>query len=556
MTSRVRSFPYLNLHDEEFEELTFLVARLEEPGLVRPKAPDLGLDGVLLGEGDAPAPRGFQSKHFTTGSPSWPQCRKSLDDAVANYDVKYVTFTFPRDLTGKQMIKFKEELAQRHTGVKVDWWGASQLTGRMLASEAGERIARHMFGVDDFERVSRLIRAGQDLDTTGQAISVLGATSNLFSDDPYFDYSISTRPSSAPGTPPPAGTVIRLEVSDDHGVHIIDAHATPAALAADRLPKATMHLVGDEAIRRFQEFMRVGGRLELSDVRIDWEQQPKHITEFLGTEADAGTAILQSERMLPPRPMRIEFETTTGGASVDFDMQPTAPPTGWDFALVGQRGGTAVEMTLRQRGEAGELNMKWSWRMNASHSAEEHLVGLNMLKAAAGQGKVRVIDPQHDVILSVGASPEQPPFDDTMEILKQVLEDIVVLETWLGIKIDVPEEINGADANAVRRVAPLISGVERTWNDMKFTLERDPGEGAFSEPGAVQVRRSLALDLFGRRYQLGDEATYVAGAKLASTERVPGGRSFVLTPATPDAKMLTRLERRASAGRIGHTPAL
>ena len=550
----VRNFRYLDLHDEDFEELTFLLARLEEPDLVRPKAPDLGLDAVVLGEGDAPAPRGFQSKHFVTGSPSWPKCRKSLDDAVANYDVKHVTFAFPRDLTGKQIKKFQEELADSYPGVKTDFWGASQLTARLLTSEEGERIARHIFGVDEYERMARLIRAGQDLDTTGQAISVLGAAGNLFSDDPYFDYRIGTRPVSAPGTPPAAGAVMRLEVADEHGVHSIDAHARPAALAADRLPKGTMHLAGEEAIRRFQEFMRVGGEFALEDVRMEWEQQPKHIAEFLGSEVDEGSVVLRSERVLPPQPMRILFQTTTGDVSVDFDMQPTAPPAGWDFALVGQRGGTTMQMTVRRRGEGGEMDVNWSWRMGASHSADEHLVGLKILEAATGDGDVRIIEPQSGEILAVAASPEKP-IDETMKVLTRVLEDIVALESWLGVRIDVPEEITGADANAVRWAVELIKGVEGAWSDMNFTLDRDPGEDAFSEAGIMQVRRSVWLDLFGRRYELGEEATYVTGAKVVSTEQVPDGRKFVLQPATPDAKMLTRLERGGPADAVDERPA-
>lgn len=547
----VRHFPYLDLHDEAFEELTFLLARLEEPDLVRPKAPDLGLDGVVLGKGDAPAPRGFQSKHFTTGSPSWLQCRKSLNDAIANYNVKHVTFTFPRDLTGKQIKKFNQELADRYPEVKVDFWGASELTARLLTSDESERIARHVFGVDEYERMSRLIRAGQDLDTAGQAISVLGATGNLFSDDPYFDYRIGTRPASVPDSPPAASVVMRLEVGDEHGVHSIDAHARPAALAADRLPKGTMHLAGEEAIRRFQEFLRVGGELELEHVRMEWEQQPKHIAKLLGSEVDEASVVLRSEPVLQPRPIRIQFQTTTGEVSLDFDTQPTAPPPGWDFALVGQRGGTTMQMTLRRR---GEMNVHWSWQMGASHSADEHLVGLKILEAAAGEGDVRIIDLQSGKTLAVAASPEKP-LDETIEILKRVLEDIVALESWLGVKIDVPEEITGPDANAVRWAVELIKGVESTWNDINFILARDPGEEPFSEAGIVQVRRSLLLDLFGQQYELGEEATYVTGAKLVSTEQVPDGHKFVLQPATPDAKMLTRLERAGPADAVDQRPA-
>lgn len=191
-----------------------------------------------------------------------------------------------------------------------------------VAGLAGGRADRPAFLRDsEFERLSRLVRAGRDLDTTGQAISVLGATNNLFSDDPHFDYSVATRSASVPGSPPIA------------------------------CPGARVHLVGEDAIRRFQEFMRVGGELELEDVRMEWEQQPKHVAEFLGTEADEGTLLLRAEPVLPPRSMRIQFATTTGDVGVDFDMAPTAPSTGWDVALVGQRGGTEMRMFLRRRGE-------------------------------------------------------------------------------------------------------------------------------------------------------------------------------------------------------------
>ncbi len=90
---------------------------------------------------------------------------------------------------------------------------------------------------------------------------------------------------------------------------------------------------------------------------------------------------------------------------------------------------------------------------------------------------------------------------------------------------------------------------------MNFTLARDPGEDAFSEAGIMQARRSLWLDLFGRRYELGEEVTYVTGAKVVSTEQVPDGRKFVLQPATPDAKMLTRLERGGPADAVDQRPA-
>jgi hypothetical protein len=542
VAKRVRSFNYLDLHDEEFEELTFLLGHLEEPDLIKPANPDLGLDGVVLGKDGRPAPRGLQAKHFTRAI-SWPQCRKSLDDAVANYRVEHVTFTFPFDLTGKQIPKFREELADRHPGITVDFWGASQLTAKLLGSNTGERIARHIFGDDEYERMSRLIRAGRDLDTGGQAVSVLGATSDLMRGDPYFDYSAGTRPASVPSQPPAEGVVMRVEVSDEHGVHHIDAYATPAAIAADRLPKGTMQIAGKDSISRFQEFLRTGGKLELEGVSFTWENRPKYLEELLGRDVEKRNIVLES---LPVRRIRVEFDTTTGQLPIDFEMRPTPPPRGWEFALVGERGGTTMQMVLRRRGKGGEMNLNWKWRMEGARSAAEHLEGLKVLEAARGKGQVRIIDPDSGKVLSSAPSPEQP-VDERLNVLAEVLENIATLEQWLGEAIEVPEEISGNDAAAVHHAVKLIEGIESSWTDMKFTLDDEPGTlKRLSEGGVLQVRRELSLDLFGRRYDLGEEADYVSDFKLTSSTAVKGCREFVLRPATAESKMLSRLERPKS----------
>lgn len=347
MAQRRRSFNFLDLHDETFEELTFLLGHLDEPELVRPADPDQGLDGVVLGARGAPAPRGFQAKHFTRGI-SWPQCRKSLDDAVANYDVRHVTFTFPRDLTGPQIKKFEIELQSRRPSVCIDFWGASQLTARLLTPD-GSVIARHIFGDDEFERLSRLILAGQELDTTGQAIAAMGAIGDRFSDDPYFEYSVGTRPASGSGDRPAAGTVVRVELFDEHGVHHIDALATPAAIAADRLPKGAMHVAGEDAIKRFQEFLRVGGEVDLPVVGFTWEQAPKYLDGLLG-DTEEGRVRLTAPRR-EPRPLRIELDTTAAQYTFDVDMQATVPRSDWDYATQGSCGGAELDLQLRVAGE-------------------------------------------------------------------------------------------------------------------------------------------------------------------------------------------------------------
>lgn len=286
----------------------------------------------------------------------------------------------------------------------------------------------------------------------------------------------------------------------------------------------------------------MGGELELQEVRMTWERSPKYLEGFLAADTEKGTAVLQAPRLMLPRPMRIEVDTTAGLASIDVDMQATAPPEGWDHALVGKCGGTTIRITLRHHGDHGEMNMDWAWRMAASRSAETHLIGVRLLEAAAGRGELRVIEPVSGEVLAKGPSP-QTTFDQTMVILKQLFEDVLVLEAWTGERVELPQEISGVDAEAVRRVARLIEGVKETWTSMDFTLDDDPGEDVLTSGALLQARRTLAVELFGNRYELGEEATYVADFKIVSSKAVNGGRAYVLKPATASAKTRTQLER-------------
>lgn len=57
-------------------------------------------------------------------------------------------------------------------------------------------------------------------------------------------------------------------MEDGEAVNYIDALATPAAVAADRLPRAHMRISDEAKATEFQEFLHKGGRLALSDVEV------------------------------------------------------------------------------------------------------------------------------------------------------------------------------------------------------------------------------------------------------------------------------------------------
>ena len=132
------------LTDEEWEELTFLLANREDERVARLRAPDGGLDTLLPSEDRAgKADRGWQAKHYP-GDIHWHKCVKSLDRAVALWEVNHVTFSFPRDLNQAEHITFHEKLSGRHDGVTVDYWAAAKVSAKWIRPRRGAspRLAR------------------------------------------------------------------------------------------------------------------------------------------------------------------------------------------------------------------------------------------------------------------------------------------------------------------------------------------------------------------------------------------------------------------------------
>jgi len=153
----VRDYPLVDLPAEDFATLCHRLVLIEHPDAVGPAATGDGGADTVLADGVGGWSRAWQHKRFR-GSPHWVQCEKSLDDAVANYGVRHVTFCFPRDLGHAALTTFAERLSKRHPGVTVDHWSASKLRALLEGSEQGRRVARSFFNNVDSE-VERLSRA-------------------------------------------------------------------------------------------------------------------------------------------------------------------------------------------------------------------------------------------------------------------------------------------------------------------------------------------------------------------------------------------------------------
>jgi hypothetical protein len=204
-------FAFERLDDEEWEEITFLLAHREDDRVVRLRASDGGLDTVLpseqrRGKGE----RGWQAKHYGRDI-HWHKCQQSLDRAVRVWAVRHVTFVFPRDLNQDEHQTFHNKLGGRHAGVTVDYWGAGAVSSRLLADDRGERIARRFFGVaDPIGLIERAQRAGGELSRGQHVLDRESAVHEfLQSADPHFSWAIQMLTRGEPVLPPRPGAIQR-----------------------------------------------------------------------------------------------------------------------------------------------------------------------------------------------------------------------------------------------------------------------------------------------------------------------------------------------------------
>ncbi len=426
--------------------------------------------------------------------------------------------------------------------VEVDFWGASQLTSKLIGSDDGRRIARHIFGDEDTERLERLIRAHQNVDDGAQALEAFGAGADLLDNDPYFVYAVGARPGDLPAPPPTQGSVIRMEVIDEHGARHVDAVARPGT-NKDQLPQGRLVLEGEEAIERWQRFQSVGGEIAFEDVGFQFDKLPKHLAPLWEGMERGKVVVRASER--PRRSILVEVEGENGNFSAEVQLGPAAPKKGWEHAVAGSVGTAEMTINSRRRGDGGEAKIDWSWGSGRGSNGEQ-LRSLQFLRAVSGEGSVSLMDPESRDIFLKGSTPDIA-FDEDMAALTTVYEDVVALEDWLTITIEVPDEISASDANALRQIGGLIEGIEGPWQGASFVLG-PAGPKQIQDEGVLQVRQEMGALVFGREYQFGERVTYVNAYRLESTRtHSDGSTEFFLVPRDSSSKMLQRLERKLSS---------
>lgn len=509
------------LHDEDFEELVYLVILLNDPEAVRVRAPDFGADAALPNDAGGYA-RCWQAKRFT-GSIAWGQCEESLDRAVEHYPgITHYTFCFARDLTGKQEKLFEAHLRARHKGVKVEWWGASRLTKFLLDSKQGQRIQGRFLGDSraDAAAVMAALRAGGALETGADAAERLRAIGDFFeSSDPYFAYVATTRPISITAGQTP-GAVMSVEItSGEQNVRIDAVPRNQGAL--DRLPRGRLLFpdtpAGQAEIEKFERALIVGGEATLQGAAMEFEMLPAAFEELAPAAGEPLEITITAEPRRPaPWDARIHVITDRGDAEIDLDLRPVDPPQGWDGSLVGESGGLTLTLLFRIKDGRGQVGTHWNFRAHPDGLAAQARA-LAVFDAVHGDGTISIRDRDGGAREIVDVLKAQPT-NERLASGKSLIDALVLIEEWSGTPISLPDEIDAPELQAIAEVAHIIRTGRSRMDFKQVQVHASPAERDEYGKAPIQLGMAMefAVDLFGVEHRLG----FLSGTMQGKVERV------------------------------------
>lgn len=552
-----RRLDFTVLSDDDFELLCYLVVLLDFPGAVRLRAPDLGADSALPEEPTRTYARCWQAKRFT-GHIHWGQCRDSLDEANSAYEMPHYTFCFARDLTGGQERAFRQRLVGRHASVTVDYWGASRLTGALLGSPQGERVANHFYGspTQNTQALMQALRAGGSLETGTDAAARLRAVADWFAaHDPFFSYPASVRETHLPAPGMTPGAVIAIEEIGPDVTQRIEAVPRNDVAVDEYGPAGTLLFEASERGQRaheaFQRAFETHEQVTISEgVALRFDRLPPLMQSHASKPLeDVEITIGPTEPSAPRRwPARIVASSGTGVGEIDIDLEPVHSLPDWDGALQGSRGGLTATLLFRRTATAGQATFSSNFSYDSTLPVLDQLAATSTIVALQGGGRLEIHarDGSRPEPMTFDAEPrELPPF---FLVLHHLLGDLRLLEEWVGTTLKLPESVSREEMRAVAEVAYIIRNGKSSMNFDQVTLELDAERyEPFKEgvPGPLRFGLPLAIELFGTVMPLG----HLVGElppneiKVAAVTLVPGTDppvwSVRLEPASEPARKPT-----------------
>lgn len=535
------------LTDDEWEELTYLVAWTDDRRVERLKAPDGGLDTVLPDPSDSEtAERGWQAKRYP-GPINWGKCEESLDRAVELWKVKRVTFTFPRDLTRGQRTTFSRRLENRHQGVSVDYLGGSWIRARLAADEAGERIAQRFYGHQDpIAVMERAMTAGGKLSKGSDAVDREFAVSEFEQGaDPHFQWVIVKGREGDPEPPRAEGAAMRLQFRKGdlrmwadavpRGSSSTEHYGPKVRVVADDSPE------GKEAARLLAELAEGGGRLQLREgVKVALERLPRPFGEVLD-EPLQGEMTLKLVPIAEPWFARLEVASEDRVDSIDLDLVPQDPDPEWDNEWKGGRGGLELRISTRWSVNDARGESKLGLRFGPTNSPTgDRTAALRTMVALHGAGIMRLVD-RTGVRLALESHIEERPIQREMVELADLTNSLWEIEQFCGRPMpSMPDEIQLRDIDRLRQIADLVraGGEGGMLRESTMVGSSKTVEGIKRSGSDIEIREQVYADIFGEQIHVGERITRLPRMTIKQAVRTSGGANdewrIELQPANSD----------------------
>jgi hypothetical protein len=514
--------------------LVYLLSRTRDEKVAKLRAPDGGLDTVRPADEDPLiAEWGIQAKLYREHI-KWAGCRESLDRAVNVWQARYVTFAFPRDLTVNQHKLFHKHLGSRHPSVRLDWWGATELTALLLENPAGRGIAKRFFHTEDPSEIAeRAIRAGKPLSSAADLLDHESLTGSfLQSADPHVTWVETKRSRSQTPLPRTENALLRLEIADEEQEVVFDA--VPRSLAdAGRRPEPTVGFDDSPEGRRARELLRAvetqGGRAELGNVSFRIDHIPAPFDELFKEGAE-GDLVVRSVRTAAPWAAALAVETDTGEGELELDLVAAEPEHEWDAKLVGERHGLRIEIRFVWSHTTGQGSLRLVWHFSrASGSNVQRTQVLAVVVALHGEGRFKIED----------RDGQRPPLEERtaphalpreLVLLHHAYRDLAYVEEFAGASFGPPpDQFTSEEAKQLAWLADALrnGGYDASLSSWKVACGAE-GLAQLRSQGASDVATSetLCMQLFGSELRVAQRVIKLPPMTMRSAVRRRGSEAL------------------------------
>lgn len=515
------------LTPDQFEQLTFLLARSEQPDAVIVRNKDWGLDARLPDPMGRLTLRGWQAKRFATGDMKLDQCEKSLRRALAFWRPLWITFVFAHDLSAIEQRRFEDELVKAYPMVRLNFWSAEEVLRRMRDTEDGQRAAVWLF--ERRGTLDELLATLVDKEPVegAQAIAERQAALNQqFDNDPHLFYTAVVQPKGAPEQPVAAETVVsvfltvgsqevRYDLAERYPGAMGDLGGGPMLIARD-------DGTGEAAAASL--YRAAGDDEDLaveSGLGVVWPEVPVGLRGLIPEEPmwgpiEVGTAVQAAPAS--EREQRLPMLVEAGPAQIGISFVPAEEPEeGWDETLVGATGGLELTMSLRfDEQRVDDMRLDWRHTLGVG-TATEQLLSARVVRAALAGEEIALIGTDESREGRATARIQAPAAGaDDLELLRvheEFLSYVCEVAAWLGTPLFPEVRPSPQDIAQLEHALSLIRNPQHTgkWTVIEVSENEDAGS---VEAGEVAVLQPVYVSLFGVEHYLGMQVLQVKDAQV------------------------------------------